>query len=355
MAVNIKLIGPAKIIMSNPEGNRSYFGWPTIAKLRNGTIAVGASGYRLEHICPFGKAVISFSNDNGENYSSPEAIIDTVLDDRDVGLTVFGENGLILTSFNNTVEFQRSNMPQTEECFEYINSVSPQEEAEALGSSFRVSTDNAKTFGKIYKSPVTSPHGPVELNDGSILWVGTVYGENFKIEAYTIDPESGKTSFYSKIASDGSDKINFDEPHIIQLPDGKIVCHMRVEDEEEKIFTLYQTVSYDNGKSWSEPKQIIKYDSGAPAHLFLHSSGILISAFSRRTLPYGIRIILSKDGGETWSDEYTLYENYCSDDLGYPSTVELDDGSLLTVFYAKESEEAPAVIMQQKWIFTDMN
>ncbi len=354
MPMNIKLLEPAKIIMSNPHGHRSYFGWPTVAKLQNGIIAVGASGYRLEHICPFGKAVVSFSNDGGEHYSSPEAIIDTVLDDRDVGLTVFGENGLILTSFNNTVEFQRSNMPQTEECFEYINSVSPKAEADALGSNFRISTDFAKTFGEVYKSPVTSPHGPIVLNDGSILWIGTVFGEPFKIEAYTIDPESGKSSFFGKIAFDGFDKINFDEPHAIQLPDGKIVCHLRVEDEEEKIFTLYQTISYDNGKSWSEPKQIIKDDSGAPAHLFLHSSGILISAFSRRTLPYGIRVIFSKDGGETWSDEYTFYENYCSDDLGYPSTVELDDGSLLTVFYAKKSENAPVVIMQQKWSFQDM-
>ncbi len=349
--MNINLIGPAKIIMSNPEGQHPYFGWPTIAKLQNGTIAVGASGYRIEHICPFGKAVVSFSSDNGEKYSSPEAIIDTVLDDRDVGFTVFGERGLIVTSFNNTVEFQRNNMPQAEECFEYINSISPRDETLSLGSNFRISNDFGKTFGTIYKSPVTSPHGPIELNDGRILWIGTVFGEPDKIEVYILDPESGKLSYRGRIATDGFDNPGFDEPYAIQLPDGKIVCHLRVEDEEEKIFTLYQTISYDDGKTWSEPKQIIKDDSGAPAHLLLHSSGILISAFSRRSLPYGIRVIFSKDGGETWSEEHVLYENYYSDDLGYPSTIELDDGSLLTAFYARENEETPAVIMQQKWSF----
>lgn len=338
--------------MSNPEGAHSYFGWPTVARLKNGTITAGASGYRIEHICPFGKAVISFSDDNGESYSAPEAVIDTVLDDRDVGLTVFGENGLIVTSFNNTVEFQRQNMPQTQECFDYINSVSKEDESDALGSTFLISTDNAKSFSRIYKSPVTSPHGPIELNDGSILWVGTVFGEHNKIEVHTIDTESGTTAYRGRIETDGFDSLSFYEPHAIQLPDGKIVCHIRVENDEETIFTLYQSVSYDNGKSWSKPKQIIGDDSGAPAHLFLHSSGILISAFSRRTLPYGIRVIFSSDGGESWSDEYTVYENYCSDDLGYPSTVELDDGSLLTVFYARESEEPPAVIMQQKWRIT---
>lgn len=350
ISVNIKRIGSSKTIISNPDGHRSYFGWPTIAKLRNNILAVGASGYRLEHICPFGKAVVAFSNDGGEHYSNPQAIIDTVLDDRDVGLTPFGQSGLIVTSFNNTLEFQRLNMPQTKECFDYINSVSAEDETEALGVNYRISYDNGVSFGKIHKSPVTSPHGPIVLNDGRILWIGTVYNNPGKIEAYTINPDDGSISFYSHVVTDDYDGIMFDEPHAIQLPDGRIICHFRVEEESRNIFTLYQSVSVDNAKTWSKPKQIIKDDSGAPAHLFLHSSGTLISAFSRRTMPYGIRVIFSNDGGETWSKEYILYENYCSDDLGYPTTVELVDGSLLTVFYAVESDEnSPAVIKQQKW------
>lgn len=350
--MKIKLIGQAKTIMSNPNGNHRYFGWPTVIRLKNGRLAVGSSGYRIEHVCPFGKAVLSFSDDEGETYSAPVPVIDTVLDDRDVGLTAFGESGLIVTSFNNSLEFQKVNMPQTKECFDYINSVTADEEAKALGTTFRISKDNGETYGIIHKSPVTSPHGPIVLSDGRILWIGTVYNEQGKIEAYVIDPDNGCLSFYSRIDTERYGGLMFDEPHAIQLPDGKIVCHFRIEDEAKNIFTLYQSVSRDNGKTWSSLRQIIKDDSGAPAHLFLHSSGILISAFSRRTMPYGIRVIFSKDGGETWSDEHILYENYCSDDLGYPSTVELKDGSLLTVFYAVEGDEnSPAVIKQQKWSF----
>lgn len=345
--MNIRLIGNVKTIMSNPEGAHQYFGWPTIARLKNGRIVAGASGYRIEHICPFGKGVLAFSDDEGENYTEPVAVIDTVLDDRDVGLTVFGESGLIVTSFNNTLDFQKDNMPQTKECFDYIDSVSAEDEAEALGCTFRISNDNGETFSKIFKSRVTSPHGPIVLNDGTILWIGTVYGENEKIEAHIIDSESGKTTFLSKIDTHG---LMLDEPNAIQLPDGKIVCHFRIEDEKAGIFTLYQAVSADNGKSWSKPVQIIKDDSGAPAHLFLHSSGLLISAFSRRSYPCGIRVILSSDGGESWSDEFIIYENRdTDDDLGYPSTIELKDGSLLTAFYSKDHVDSPAVIMQQKW------
>lgn len=347
--MKIKLIGEAKTIMSNPDGTHRYFGWPTVTTLKNGRIAVGASGYRIEHVCPFGKGVIAFSDDNGENYSEPIPVIDTVLDDRDVGLTVFGESGLIVTSFNNTLDFQRQNMPQTAECFDYIDSVSAEDEADALGVNYRISKDNGETFGAIHKSPVTSPHGPIVLNDGKILWIGTVYNEQSKIEAHIINPNDGSISFYSRIDTEG---LMLDEPNAIQMPDGRIICHFRIEEENKNIFTLYQSISEDNGKSWSKPKQIIKDDSGAPAHLFLHSSGTLISAFSRRAMPYGIRVIFSNDGGESWSDEHILYENTCSDDLGYPSTVELSDGSLLTVFYAVENDEnSPAVIKQQKWCF----
>lgn len=335
--------------MSAPEAKHPYFAWPTVAKLQNGTIAVGASGYRLEHICPFGKAVLSFSKDEGESYSEPKAFIDTVLDDRDVGLTPFGEKSLIATSFNNTLEFQRENMPQTEECFQYIDSVSPKAEAEALGSNFRISHDYGETFGRIYKSPISSPHGPTVLNDGTLLWVGTLYENNRIIEAHTICPENGKMTFRGKISTDGANGLFLNEPCAVQLPNGKILCHIRAEDDDEKIFTLFQTVSEDNGKTWSPVKQIIKDDSGAPAHLLLHSSGILICAFSRRAYPYGIRVILSEDYGETWSEEHILFENFCTDDLGYPSTVELSDGSLLTVFYDKKNEESPALIRQQKW------
>ena len=65
-----------------------------------------ASGFRLRHLCPFGKAVIAYSEDAGETYTQPAPVIDTVLDDRDSGIVPFGEKQVIVTSFNNTVEDQ---------------------------------------------------------------------------------------------------------------------------------------------------------------------------------------------------------------------------------------------------------
>ena len=226
--MNIKLIGSPKVVMTNTESHHAYFAWPTIAKLQNGKICVGASGYRVEHICPFGKGVLAFSDDNGETYGKPVPVFDTVLDDRDVGLTVFGESGLIATTFNNSLEFQRENMPQTQECFDYINSISAEDEAEALGISFRISKDYGETFGPIYKSPISSPHGPTVLNDGTVLWVGRKLGIHNHMYAYTINTETGEMTLRGELGIYKYEEFKdlyFYEPHALQLPDGKIICH----------------------------------------------------------------------------------------------------------------------------------
>ncbi|MBR3768075.1 MAG: exo-alpha-sialidase [Clostridia bacterium] len=357
--MKIKLIGEPEVIMSNSESRHNYFGWPTIIKLQNGRIAVGASGFRLDHVCPFGKGVLSFSDDEGKSFSSPVPIIDTVLDDRDVGLCPFGKSGLIVTSFNNTREMQRDHANEQDEkiknyIYSYLDIITDEEEEKALGAEFRISFDNGITFGKIYKSPVTSPHGPIELKDGSILWVGASFRKNDVftnideyIAAYKLDTESGSMNYIGRVPDifENGKKLQFSEPYAFQLNDGTIICHLRSETN----FTLYQTVSKDNGKIWSVPEKLLPDNGGAPAHIIEHSSGTLISLYSFRQEPFEIRAMFSEDNGKTWDKDYTLYVNGVSDDLGYPSTTELSDGSLLTVFYAKETEDSPCVIMSQKW------
>jgi len=111
-------------------------------------------------------------------------------------------------------------------------------------------------------------------------------------------------------------------------------------------------VSDDGGKTWTTPVPLIDggHGTGVPAHIFRHSSGVLISAFSYRKAPYGIKLMISTDGGESWdTSDYRIYTSDVSSDLGYPSTVEMPDGTLLTVFYAKPDKDSPCVIMQQRW------
>jgi hypothetical protein len=99
-------IGAPETVMSHSGSVYNYFGWPTAKRLQDGRIAVGASGFRKRHVCPYGKAVVSYSSDGGRSYTPPIPVIDTSLDDRDCGIATFGESGMIVTSFNNTVAFQ---------------------------------------------------------------------------------------------------------------------------------------------------------------------------------------------------------------------------------------------------------
>ncbi len=361
--MKIKKIGEPEIIMSNPMSKHNYFGWPSVARLKNGKIAVVASGYRLSHICPFGKTVISYSEDEGKSYTIPAPVIDTPLDDRDGGIATFGESGVIVTSFNNTVAFQREKkehyVGRGHDAYRtaYLDTVTPEEEERYLGILFRISHDHGVTFGELHKSETTSPHGPLELSDGSLLWVGRTYRSPEidpvidRIEAHKVYPD-GSMEFVGAIENieDGEVPPLSCEPHAILLKDGRILTHIRVQKKgEDRMFTLYQSISADGGKTWSKPRAILDRLGGAPAHLYRHSSGLLISAYGYRERPYGIKVMFSRDEGETWEVGHDLYVTEASDDIGYPATVELKDGTLLTVFYARLKEDGPAMIMQQKW------
>lgn len=377
--MKIILIGEPKIIMNNPHSKHNYFGWPTATRLQNGKIAVVASGYRLRHVCPFGKTVISYSEDDGETYTISAPVIDTPLDDRDGGILAYGDKNVIVTSFNNTVEVQRARKSATPYVHAYLDMVTPEEEAKYLGTTYRVSHDCGVTFGPIHRSPVSSPHGPLEMPDGSLLWIGRLSDdggrtdENDGIYAYRIDPENGTSELVGKIDNvepeNGVQPLSC-EPHTILLEDGRLLTHIRLQTQEkDRMFTIYQSESSDGGKTWTKPYPIIGRADGAPPHLFRHSSGMLICTYAYREAPTAIRAMFSTDNGATWDTNYPIYvtpysqaftvpeSGHMSDsstvawDIGYPSTVETRDGSLITIFYAHPSENEPAVIMQQKWRF----
>lgn len=359
--MKIEKIGSLKTIMDNPDSQHRYFGWPSVARLQNGKIAAVASGYRRRHVCPFGKAVIAYSEDNGETYTRPAAVIDTPLDDRDAGITPFGEKGVIVTSFNNTRAFQHHERLADAYDHAYLDTVSDEEEAQYLGATYRFSRDGGTTWEKeLYISPITSPHGPCVLRSGKLLWVGRTFSKDDSkqaddhIAAYELDPADGSMIHLGRIPAidreERGKRVLMCEPHAIELPNGDLLCHIRVQGwGPGRIFTVYQTVSKDGGYTWSEPEQVLGDHDGSPAHLFLHSSGVLVSTYGVRKSPYGIHVMLSRDLGKTWDIEHVLWNEAPNDDVGYPCTIELQDGSLLTVFYGHFREEEPCMIMQQKW------
>ena len=72
-------------------------------------------------------------------------------------------------------------------------------------------------------------------------------------------------------------------------------------------------------------------------------------SYGYRRKPYGNQARISEDNGESWSDPITISDDGVSGDLGYPSTVELDDGSLVTVWYEKMPDSPMAKLRQATW------
>jgi hypothetical protein len=71
--------------------------------------------------------------------------------------------------------------------------------------------------------------------------------------------------------------------------------------------------------------------------------------YGMRIAPFGIRGRISADHGQSWSEEFILTDDGPTWDLGYPSTAELPDGRLVTVWYEVPEGERNAVIRQAMW------
>ena len=126
------------------------------------------------------------------------------------------------------------------------------------------------------------------------------------------------------------------EPHAICLNEKDIVVLARVQAKYYNNYggdmRLLQSVSTDGGKTFSTFKETGVM--GGPAFLMRHSSGTIVCTYGYRgDKPYADKVMFSDDGGKTWDTDYVLNDKSVEFDHGYPSTVELEDGSLFTVYY----------------------
>ncbi len=101
---------------------------------------------------------------------------------------------------------------------------------------------------------------------------------------------------------------------------------------------LWLTWSDDAGKSWAEVRPTPLW--GFPPHLARLSDGKVLCTYGHRRPPYGQRACVSEDG-LTWHPdrEVVLRSDAENGDLGYPASVELAPGRMLTVYYQAPSEQ----------------
>ncbi len=123
----------------------------------------------------------------------------------------------------------------------------------------------------------------------------------------------------------------FEEPTGLLLRDGRILLLLR--DNITRI--LHATISADGGFTWSSaaPTAITAY----PGHLLRLADGRIACVAGRREPPFGIVLHLSEDEGATWSDPIAVRDDFSDADLGYPAVAQRADGSLLVLYYGRDS------------------
>ena len=350
------VVDSTKVITNRPH---LYHGWPTIARRRNGELLVVCSGGREAHICPFGRVELMRSSDNGETWTFPRVLIDGPIDDRDAGVLETAKGSILVTTFTSLAYEDRLNTalkmkpddenawpPEKIQRWQAVHHRVDAAQREVELASWMIrSTDTGRSWSAPYRCPVNSPHGPIQLSDGRLLYAGKLFwygraGQGQGRIGVCESADDGETwRWLAEIPTRPGDNFDdYHELHAVEAADGGIIAQIRNHNRSNKRETL-QSESRDGGKSWSLAHSVGVW--GYPSHLLRLSDDRLVMSYGHRRDPIGNQARISEDHGRHWSAAMIISGDATATDLGYPSTVELDDGSLLTVWYELR-ESSPA-------------
>ncbi|MFT5466205.1 MAG: sialidase-1 [Verrucomicrobiales bacterium] len=344
-----------KVISQAPD---IYCGWPTLTRRKNGQLLVAWSGGREQHVCPFGRVDLMRSNDDGETWTWPRTVLDGPIDDRDAGILETAKGSLLVTTFTSLAyepiltkalatpdSWPADRLARWKAAHERIGA---DERKAELGQWIVRSTDGGITWSERFSSIVNSPHGPIQLSDGRLLYAGKKLWTGDKENGVCESIDDGLTwKWLAGIPTrDGDKHHEYHELHAVEAEDGRLIVHIRNHNKPDAGETL-QSESRDGGKTWSVPRSIGVW--GLPSFLNRLRDGRLLMSYGHRRPPFGNQARISTDNGETWGEPLTISGDGAGGDLGYPSTVELEDGSLVSVWYEKLADAPRAVLRQARW------
>lgn len=347
-----------------------YAGWPTACQTSKGEILVVFSGDREAHVCPYGKVQLTRSQDGGETWSKVETICNGPIDDRDAGLIELKNGELLLFWFTSLAFHEYKDVAAKHPEYEKVyNALTDDQRRQALGSWARRSADGGKTWSEPVRVPVMTPHGGKLLKDGRILVIGV---HDRQVEGMlTTDPNPPPKTISVAESTDGCSfcvigqiPVDHLEPHwslaeptFYESQDGTLTALIRYElpkggrPSNSNTYPRYmlRSTSTDGGKTWTRADY--SNIDGYPPHVLRLRDGRLLCSYASRTVGRcGIYAAFSYDDGKTWdaAHEVRLWASE-NPDLGYSSTVENADGTLLTVYYANFEKDKPVTVVGTKW------
>lgn len=319
------------VVISRPK---QMYAWPGMIKISKEEILVAASE-RKNHLCPYGREVVVRSTDAGKSWTLPEEVYNSELDDRDSNLAIMPDGTVILSWFSSTA-FENY-------WKERGKRVTDKMRDEVIGSWMSCSKD----FGETWESPLRMPVGvhisPNVISDGSLLVIGEEKGGEAGLSIFK-SFDQGKNwqkesmiyceKFYQEEYK--REMLILNENHVLETSPGNLIAMFRSNPSEDG--SLFQAFSSDYGKTWSKPKKTAVW--GYPPHLLKLSNGVIMCSYSHRREPFSIRAVFSYDNGLSWDADniQTLYQWEDEPDMGYPTSIELSPGEIMTVFYCSRRD-----------------
>ncbi len=316
-----------------------------VIQLKNGDLLL-LTREGTEHISDDGDVIMLRSTDGGKTWGGRQVIAGIPNVDEREGCGLQLKDGTIMVGifYNGLYRSDGSYRPHGE-----IEKQLDEPHKRHLGAYIITSKDDGKTWSEpkyvdTKEMPFGSLEGPtdamIEMPDGSILMAIIGYspgGDKGNRAAVMLrSTDQGQSwKMLSTIANDEGAKLGgFMEPGIVRTKTGRIVAGLRNHGTDQ---ALHVTWSDDDGKTWAPVKKTAMI--GHPADLIELKDGRLMATYGIRpgvhAAPGGIRACFSSDNGETWDikTEIPLRGDLPNWDVGYPESLIMPDGKVMTVYY----------------------
>lgn len=280
------------------------------------------------------------SRDGGRTWQEVEALPEGAVGDRPGAVATLPDGALGQIGQNWRKYYPPERLPEFEGKYriERPGTYKPDWFAVNSGGWLGRSEDQGKTWTKTQIPALdtyvscSSPWSSIRLLDGRLLRAFMVLSSKEDSgDVYVTMTRDGRTAETVRAMGDPAEKLRFTEETLAhQTSQGAIWLLTRVEGGDDQ---LWQAVSRDQGKTWtSQPSGIVGHP---PSGLVKLADGRLVLTYGHRHPPYGIRAVVSTDEGLTWDTEHliTLRNDGAGYDLGYPRSLLLPDGTILTVYY----------------------
>lgn len=162
-------------------------------------------------------------------------------------------------------------------------------------------------------------------NDG--VQLTSVKGKIF----YMYSDDNGMSWEKSEYLKPCGEDVTEQEPGIIELKDGALLCYVRTNKGSQ-----FFAKSYDNGITWSDFKESTLISPLSPATIVQVQTGCkpLIAIYNNSTIERKpLTIALSYDGGESWINKKNITDLYSA----YPSLQIIEDGEIIVGYGFSES------------------